>query len=78
MKIHHLFLQAMTIIFGQCYRMSTKQRTLKAKENLLDQKRYSEQVKEYEAIVQKNQEKRLMYEQKYPELAKHRPINPIN
>jgi len=51
---------------------------LKVKENLLDQKRYSEQVKEYETIVQKNQEKRLMYEQKYPELAKHRPKNPIN
>jgi hypothetical protein len=62
----------MTIIFGYCYRSSTKTNTWKAKETLINEERYSEKLKEYEAIVEKNNDKRVMYEQKYPELAKHR------
>ena len=43
----------------------------------MNKQRYSEQVKEYEQLVQKNNDKRVMYEQKYPELAKHRPVNSV-
>eukprot|EP00347_Sterkiella_histriomuscorum_P001816 403370567 len=68
---------ALTIFFGYCYRASTKTKTSKSKENLLNQQRYSDQVRDIEALVQKNNEKRVLYEQKYPELAKHRGQNQI-
>ncbi|CDW80801.1 UNKNOWN [Stylonychia lemnae] len=64
-------------LFGYCYRSSTQSKTIKHRENLMDKQRYSDQVKECEKLVQLNNDKRVMYEQKYPELAKHRKVNSV-
>jgi hypothetical protein len=42
----------MTLATGMCYRCSTKTKTFKAKENLLNEERYSESVKKLEAVAQ--------------------------
>jgi hypothetical protein len=61
-----------TLLTGICYRNSIKDRTFKKKENLLNEERYRESVRQIEDALQKNNDKRSMYEQKYPELAKYR------
>eukprot|EP00347_Sterkiella_histriomuscorum_P000474 403375719 len=61
-----------TIIFGYCYRDSTKNNTHEHKQNLIADQKEQEMAEEREKVVIANNQKRDMYEQKYPELAKYR------
>ena len=72
-----MVLQFMTLVFGLWYRCSVKKQTFKAKENLLDTERYNESVKKLEQVAIENNEKRMYYEQKYPDLAKYNRGNSI-
>jgi len=50
------------------YRWSTKARTYKENEKLLDENKYRESVTKLEEAEKRNLEKRAYYEQKYPDL----------
>ena len=62
----------LTIAFGWCYNESTLNRTFNRSEKLLAQKRIEDSENEIQKAIQRNQETRSYYEQKYPDLANSR------
>lgn len=60
----------LTIVFGWCYKESTLDRTFQRNEKLLTADKLLESEKRIADAVEKNMEKRRLYEQKYPDMAK--------
>ena len=61
-----------TFVSGILYRNSTKNRTEDAKDRLIEDHRKQEQDRELDEARARNEAKRREFENKYPDLAKHK------
>ena len=60
----------LTAFFGMCYRNSTINRTIEKNDQIYQEERDMAVALNIEQVQRENEEKRKMYEQKYPGLAK--------